>query len=402
LFNEGVDEMPPEDEPALVDARTYKEAYGESLEETLDIERWQGGSDLEALYRKLEAEIREAVVFERAQREPIRREVFPRLARRPGAARGAGCYRVSLDDLRYAHRALLFNGAVEACDGTSQRYDSLPITITQLGVCLVSYQGDQGSWSQRLFRRDLRATTGKPLEDLLALLEKRSQRGSIEVEEQSRLSMLARRGIMSYAERAVLTWKAQTPWRLGHGPPVPYELLTGSGSMELFTRSLAMLEELLLGHRKVVFVQSDTQRRHWLTIGQALEPLEFLVLETIEDQLLEIATRGHYPAQFKQQAEHFSHEVGSQVVMGVYRASAYAQPYIFYSHIDHIFEAALIALADSVLHKHRGFPLLIDLADAICRVVFGNDIFEDAIHTAYVHAAEPFRFVSERRTRARK
>ncbi|MBX5459011.1 MAG: hypothetical protein IRZ31_19125 [Thermogemmatispora sp.] len=394
--------MPPQDEPLLVDARTYEEAYGESLEETLDIERWQGGSDLEALYRKLEAEIAEAVVFEQAQREPIRREVFPRIARRPGAPRGAGCYRVSFDDLRYAHRALLFNGAVEACDGTSQRYDSLPITITQLGVCLVSYQGDQGSWSQRLFRRDLRATTGRPLEDLLALLERRSQRGSIEVEEQSRLSELARRGIMSYAERAVLTWKAQAPWRLGHGPPVPYELLTGSGSMELFTRSLAMLEELLLGHRKVVFVQSDTQRRHWLTIGQALEPLEFLVLETIEEQLLEIATRGHYPAQFKQQAERFSHEVGSQVVMGVYRASAYAPPYIFYSHIDHVFEAALIALADSVLHKHRGFPLLIDLADAICRVVFGNDIFEDAIHTAYVHAGEPFRFVSERRTRSRK
>lgn len=41
---------------------------------------------------------------------------------------------------------LLFNGAVEACDGTSVEHGTLPVTITQIGVCLVSYQGDQGSW----------------------------------------------------------------------------------------------------------------------------------------------------------------------------------------------------------------------------------------------------------------
>ncbi|WP_376793833.1 hypothetical protein [Thermogemmatispora sp.] len=390
------------DEPFLVDARAYKEAYGESLEETLDIEKWQRGEDLGAFYAKLEDEIKEAVASEEAQREPIRREIFPRIARRPGAPRIAGCYRATVDDLRYTHRSLLFNGAVEACDGTSLSYDSLPITITQLGVCLISYQGDLGSWSQRLFRRDLRAASGEPLEDLLTLLEKRRQRGSIDVEERSRLSELARRGIMSYAERAVLTWKAQAPWRMGHGAPVPYELLTGSGSMELFRHSLAMLEKLLLGHRKVVFVQSDISARHWLTIGQALEPLEFLVLETIEERLLRIADQGHYPTQFQQQARDFSRKIGSQLVMGIYRASRYAPPHVFYSHIDHVFEAALIALADSVLQEHRGFPLLIDLADTICRATFGNDIFEDAIHTAYVRAGEPFRFVSERRTRARK
>ncbi len=393
--------MPPLDEPLWVDARAYQEAYGEPLEETLDIEKWQGGGDLEPFYQKLEHEIAQAVAFEQAQREPIRREVFKRIAKLPDAPPGAGCYRATLDDLRYTHRALLFNGAVEACDGTCLSYDSLPITVTQLGACLVSYQGDQGSWSQRLFRRDLRSMTGKPLEDLLALLEKRSQRGSIDTEEQSRLNELARRGIMSYAERALLTWKARAPWRMGHGPPVPYELLTGSGSMELLTRSLTMLEELLLDHRKVIFVQSDIRARHWLTIGQALEPLEFLVLQTIQERLLDIAG-GHYPEQFRQMAQRFSRRVGSQLVMGIYRASPYAPPYVFYSHIDHVFEAALIALADSVLQEHRGFPLLIDLADTICRATFGNDIFEDAIHTAYVRAGEPFRFVSERRTRARK
>jgi hypothetical protein len=40
-----------------------------------------------------------------------------------------------------------------------------------------------------------------------------------------RFSELGRRGIMSYAERAVLLHRSQAPWRLGHGHPAPYELL---------------------------------------------------------------------------------------------------------------------------------------------------------------------------------
>jgi len=44
---------------------------------------------------------------------------------------------------------------VEACDGTCSVHDTLPLTITQIGVCLVSYLGEQGAWGHRLFRRDL-------------------------------------------------------------------------------------------------------------------------------------------------------------------------------------------------------------------------------------------------------
>lgn len=390
-----VDEYAP-----IIDGDTFSAAYGEPLDATLNIDSWQTGGDLEGLYERLESEVQSAVATENAMRQTIRREIFPRLRDRPGAARGAGCYRATPADLRRVHRSLLFNGAVEACDGTSVEHDTLPVTITQIGICLVSYQGDQGSWTQRLYRRDLRATTGNALDDLLALLDNRAQRGSTDNDERGRLSELARRGIMTYAERAILARKSQAPWRVGHGNPAPYELLTGSGSMDLLVRSMDVMRELILDHRKVLFVPSAPRDRNWLTLGQALYPLEFIIIETIQKRMEAVVEQGHYGKEYKQKVFDFCQEIGSQIVLGVYRASAAAPPYLFFAHIDYACDAALIAMADSVLQEHRGFPMLIDLADTICRTTFGNDIFNHAVQMAYAHAGEPYRFLNERQTRA--
>jgi len=394
------------DAEPIIGSEPFAAAYGESLDITLNIDSWQTGGDLEGLYERLEIEVQSAVQTENAMRETIRRDVFPRLRSRPGAPKGAGCYRATLSDLRRVHRSLLFNGAVEACDGTSVEHDTLPVTITQIGICLVSYQGDQGSWSQRLYRRDLRASTGNALDDLLALLDNRAQRGSTDNDERGQLSELARRGIMTYAERAILARKAQAPWRVGHGNPTPYELLTGSGSMKLLEKSLDAMRELILQHRKVLFVPSAPTDRNWLTLGQALAPLEYAIIDTNREKMLKVvdgtgsARGGHYSKEYERKVRSFCEELGPQIVFGVFRASAAAPPHMFYSHIDHIHEAALIAMADSVLQEHRGFPMLIDLADTICRTTFGNDIFNNAVQLAYAHAGEPFRFLNERQTRA--
>ncbi len=387
------------DDTDFVDPHAYASAYGEPIGVTLNIDGWQSGGDLEGLYQRLETEVYSAVQFEDAQRDLIRREILPHISTRPGVPSCAGCYRVTRNDLERTHKTLLFNGAVEACDGTSVEHDTLPVTITQIGVCLVSYQGDQGSWTQRLFRRDLRADTGNALDDLLALLDNRNLRGSTDADERGKLSELARRGIMTYAERAILTRKAQAPWRLGHGVPMPYELLTGSGSMELLDHSIQVMKELLLGHRKALFVPSAPADRRWLTLGHALFPLEFVILETIEQRMLTIVNAGHYSKDYRKKAEDFCKLVGPQIVLGIYRTSSAAPPCFFFGHKDYAREAALIAMADSVLQEHRGFPMLIDLADTICHTTFGNDIFNDAVQMAYAHADAPFRYLTERQTR---
>lgn len=399
MTNDSLPSQPPAGATPLIDAGSFDATYGESLNEVLNIDTWQEGGDLEGLYQRLQDEVTTAVQSEDEFCATIRREILPRLHGRPGAPAEAGHYQATVANLEETHRKLLFNGAAQACDGTSVEHDTLPVTITQIGVCLVSYQGDQLSLAHRLFQHDLRARSGDPLNDLLALLDHRSQRGSTDGDERNQLSMLARRGIMTYGERAVLAYKATAPWRIGHGNPAPYELLTGSGSMELLQRSLDLLHDLLLGHQQWVFVPSSYSDRRLLTLGQALRALEYAVIQTAERDMLAVVANGHYSRTYARLAEDFCHAVGPQIAMGVYRASAAAPPHVFYSHVEHVHVAALLAMADSVLQEHRGFPLLIDLADMLCRTTFGNDIFNDAVQNAYADAGAPFRFLTERQTR---
>jgi len=86
-------------------------------------------------------------------------------------------------------------------------------------------------------------------------------------------------------------------------------------------------------------------------------------------------------------------------VVGVFRASKDVPPQVFYAHAEHAQEAALIALADSVLQAHRGFPLLIDLADTVCRSTFGVEGFVSTVQSAYARRGTPLGFLPERDTR---
>lgn len=390
-------------EPVLFGSKEFEVAFGEPLAQTLDLDTWHTGENLDALYDRLETEITEAVRQEDRIRERVRREVFPLLKTRPGAPRDAGVYQARVQDIERVHRGLLFNGNVEACDGMSVPLDTLPVTIVQIGVCLVSYQGDQGSWVHRLYRRDLRVSGLDPVEETLEMLERRQRRAAFdENDRRDSLSELGRRGIMTYAERAVLLNKSRAPWRMGHGNPTPYELLTGSGMRDLLDRSLDLLHELVLGHRRFVFVPSAPAERVLLTLGNALLPLEYAIVDHVAGWLERIVERGHYRgdwAPLLPRVRQFVNDVGSRVVVGTYRASRIAPAQLFYAHVDHVHEAALVALADSALQEHRGFPMLIDLADTVGRTMFGAESFNAAVRLAYTETGEPFRYLTERQTR---
>src|SRR5690606_8683734 len=109
-----------------------------------------------------------------------------------------------------------------------------------------------------------------------------------------KLTELAQRGIMAYAERAILLRRSTAPWRLGHGTPAPYELITGSGSLDLMVESTKIIRELVEGHQKFLFVASEPADRVLLTIGQALRPLEYAIVSTLKEQINQIVERGHY------------------------------------------------------------------------------------------------------------
>jgi hypothetical protein len=386
--------------PEILDSGDFRTAYGESLQDTLDLDTWERGEDLAGLYERLNHEVEQALDQEDNIRRQVRDVVFDQIVSRPGAPRGAGVFQATTEDLKAAQTNVLFNGAVEACDGTSVPHETLPLSITQIGVCLVSYAGEQGAWVQRLFRRDLRVRGMNPVEEALSILEKRDARSGVDQpDKRDRLTELGRRGIMSYAERAVLLKKSNAPWRMGHGNPAPYELLTGSGSMDLLLASLQILSELIVQHRRFVFIPSAPGERVLLTIGNALRPLEFAVVENSERRMHPIIYEGHLRGRFREKAIEFYRDAAPKILIGVYRTSGEVPPQVFYAHEDFVQEAALIAMADSVLQSHRGFPMLIDLADTVCRSTFGAEAFRSTVQSVYAARGNPLRYLNERDTR---
>lgn len=396
---------PPVDQPGeistpeIIEVREFEVNFGESLDRALDLETWDDGSDLNAIFEKLDTEVSQALVQEEELRKQVRKKVFPQISARPNAPPGAGVYKATIKQLKDTQINVLFNGGVEACDGTCSIHDTLPLTVTQIGVCLVSYLGQQGAWGHRLYRKDLHMRGQDPLSEALDALQRREQRSGVDHENhRDQISTLARRGIMSYAERAVLRWKSNAPWRMGHGQPAPYEMLTGSGSMDFLRRSIDLLNDLI-DFRRFVFVPSAPAERVLLTIGHALRPLEFAIVEDSVRRLDQILTKGHLRSEHRERAESFTKKAGPAILIGVFRTYAEAPPQIFYGHADCIQEAALVAMADSLLQPQRSFPTLIDLADSVCLSLFGTEGFSSTIQAAYSKHGHPLRFLGERETR---
>lgn len=385
---------------AEIDPQEFSDAFAEPLGRALDLNTWTQGGDLSAILEGLEAEVAAAVQAEDEYRRHIRERILPMIGAEPSAPACAGVYRATPEQIQHTQTHVLFNGGVEACDETASVHDTLPLTIMQIGVCLVSYAGEQGAYLHRLYRRDLRARGKEPFEDIVAMLERHSARSGVgQGGKRDQLSELARRGIMSYAERAVLLQKGTAPWRMGHGNPAPYELLTGSGSMDLLSKGLGVIEELVLQHQRFVYVPSAPGERALLTIGNALRPLEFAVVDSAETRMYPIIFEGHLRGKHRTRAEKFYREVAPNIVAGVFRTSRMVPAQIFYAHKDHVEEAALVAMSDSVLQAHRGFPILIDIADSVCRSTFGTDVFTSTIQSTYAAAGDPLAYLGERETR---
>jgi hypothetical protein len=390
----------------------FEEYFGESLLNTLDMNSWRQGIDLVREYARIQREVDEAVAFEGEQERRVRREVFPRISFGEGAPPEAGFYKFTPDQIAAVHTDLLFNGGVACCDGTVQLHDTLALTVHQIGVCLVAYTGNQGSWSTRLFRRDLREEKPDPVETMQALLERRARRAGLnQPDRRDGLSELAQRSVMSFAEAKVLLEKPEprAVWRLGHGSPAPYQLLAGAGNPDVAIESIKVLRKLIEDHKKFVYVASESGDRDYLQFGQALRPLEYLVIgtlkERIQDVVWDLSFSGKPTVDRRWDGEllepakwvsRFTNEIASQVLVGVYRASAIAPPQVFYAHREHFELAAAVAVADSVLLPDRGFPMLIDLADRACKSVYGGGSLRELVDAAYARCGAGVRYSSER------
>jgi hypothetical protein len=401
-----------DDDPFSISARTFEEQFDENIRQTLDVERWRLGNDLDAEYQRIEHEVREAEKIETAKAKQIREELLPWLAALPNMPKNAGKHGTTPEDIASVHRGLLFNGGVEACDGTIQIHETLPLTIYQIGVSLVSYRGDQGTWGQRLFRRDLRQK-GVDVEEMMQLLERRAKRdASARMPGQDRLGELVQKAILDYAERAILLRRSEAAWRLGHGNPVTYELLTGGGNLELMVEATRVLRELVEVRQKFLFVAGEPREALFRTIGQALRPMEYAIIGTLNERLdtwlhqerfkIGVSTRLMWDDELITPAEWIPRvieRVASKIVVGLFRPTILAPAQSFYAHIDHSDIAGHIALADSML-KEQGTSMLLEMAHRVCASVFGESL-EALAQSAYIAAGAHERFFGGRFHRVR-
>lgn len=384
------------------------------FEAALDIGTWTSGEQMHTLGARLERDFEHAAKHEEGMGPRILRALEEGLPNASDASRENGLYTLRPDDVTGALKNVLFNGLVEGCDGTRVMVPTLPMTVVQIGVCLTSYQGtgDGGSIGHRLYRHDIIRRNGNAenaVYDFLARRARRKTRGGAEFGDdgqESSLSDMMCRALMTYGERAMLTDRSQRPWRIGHGGPMPHELIVGSGRKELAFASLKMLRRLLLDHKKFIFVPSEIGDEAVITIANALLPLQYAVLRNTKDIIqgyIEGSSyeRPHYERSgLIQEVRAFQEDAGSKTVLCVYRSSSLAPGRIFYAHEDHVHEAAQIVMADSTLQETRGFPNLIDIADRMCRGMFEPGGLAAQVHAALARSGSPFRFLNERETRA--
>lgn len=365
----------------------FKRSFGENFSDAIDISTWRIGENLAELYPIIESELLKAKLDEERNHQIFREKIFPRIKELQHVPNAGLHQDVSSDEIiEKIHRGFLFNGAVTACGSVSAIYETVPISITQIGICLVNYQGQHGSYSHRLFRRDLRFKSDDPIKDAFDLIEKRT--GDNGSDSRAKLSTLAVRGIKTFAERAILLEKSNSNWLLGNGSPTPYELMTGfwASRPEMRDKSIALMRKMILDHSRFVYVQSSTRNPQLWTLGNALKPFEYLIIDTLRDNLVNMVEQGGTRGEFRKAYEKFAEEVGSKIAIGVYKVSNQAPPHIFYGHVDHIKTVALIAMADSALQLHLGSPMLLDLANNLCKTSFGKTDFIASIEQAYTKA----------------
>ena len=75
-----LDGPPPSSEDAFsVSSKLFADQFGEELLQTLDVDRWRLGNDLDQEYQRIEREVREAEKIETVKDRQIREELFPQL-----------------------------------------------------------------------------------------------------------------------------------------------------------------------------------------------------------------------------------------------------------------------------------------------------------------------------------
>jgi hypothetical protein len=385
----GADALPPTgfEQDSLVASSEIEKALGHTIKSALNFANWEEGSSFASLTTAQQHLTKSIHEQERLLRD-VRKHVLSALPSFPDAPVGAGVYRVSDEQLRVARRSILLPGKMTAVRGSSVGHESLAASLVSVGICLTRYDGQMRSWRTIFLRHDCDVRSSNPVEEIRAILNQRAQRSTVGpgAAGHDSISRLMRRALQSAAERKSLLEKASPGWRMGYGVPAPYELLTGSGSMDLIEAVLPVLDALFVDEKRWIFVPDSLSSRAYTTLAAALRERELAIIQKSKPTLEAIVEKGHYEAGYKTKVRKFVERAGEAIVVGGFRATRFSPPQLFFAHAEHALHAGLIAMADAALQPHRGFPLLLELAGISAKVGLGIDAFQGMIESTYASA----------------
>lgn len=286
---------------------------------------------------------------------------------------------------------LLHGGRVVAVDGTRSSYRTYSGMRCQIGVVAVNYSGDQIKRSFFISEAGFR----KPVDDIIQAIAKRNTA-------EDQVSEMVVRALMLYREReAGMDDKFKGSFVMFHGPLLPFELMTGLGRWRALEKTLDVLERIVR-EKRCFSVISTTAFQDYLTFGRAIERGQYLTAShyTVGHH---IADNHDFMAREKWRDEEFARmqqflrNYAEQIWIGVIRVSD--RPYVFHAHKDNFDIAAAIIARDAMYQREKGFPLLIDYADALCSRYFSTADFNNMMEFELARHGEYLSEAPEQRLR---
>ena len=257
---------------------------------------------------------------------------------------------------------ILYSGCAVASDGSIAVYPTAVGAKVRVGVVVVSYKGKL--LSKEAYVSDFN-TIDVNLKDPLRVL------ASLEG-----LTKRVRRiynALMLYKEREYVL-RRKREWGFIHGPPLPLSASIAKIEMPGLLESFIGLAGEILDDKKLISVVSRTSMLRILNVGVVLEPGEYVDLGGGGFMLSKMLGSAQYRIP---ELHGLVRRFDEEYKLGVYRVGL--RPYIFMASSDLFHEGAHLIMADSLHQRLRGFPLLIDYADAVCHSLFRARDFKHKI-----------------------
>ncbi|RLJ08502.1 MAG: hypothetical protein DRP13_02330 [Candidatus Aenigmatarchaeota archaeon] len=265
---------------------------------------------------------------------------------------------------------LLLSGNVVGVDGTIAKLRLFSGVRCQVGIVAVNYVGEQIKHSFFISHADLR---DEP-KDVLDRIARR-----MEIDDE--LPEMALRGFMLYREREVgLHTQFKGKYIMYHGPLLPFELMSGLGRLRALETTLEILRKIVK-EKRCFSVISGSRYIDYSYYGMAIQKGEYLTKKGFDlyDHLANTTNFMRYRSKWRDEEremiEEFLENYARKIQIGVIRIGE--RPYVFHAHKENFDLAAAIIARDSMFQREKGFPLLIDYADALCTEYFSAGQFKN-------------------------